>query len=77
MSVEVWASTQPAMLIASHMSWSRAIGGARWSMNEMPSKPAASAASARSTIASWVIRICGRNRWKVGAIGVLSGPCAG
>ena len=37
-------------------------------MNAIPSKPAASAASARATMASWVIRICGRKRWKAGPV---------
>src|SRR5680860_468017 len=37
-------------------------------MNAMPSKPAASAACARSTMASCVMRICGRKRWKEGAM---------
>nr|BFE35931.1 hypothetical protein GCM10010200_081820 [Actinomadura rugatobispora] len=41
-------------------------------MNAMPSNPAASAASARSTIVSCDMRICGRKRWKVGrTLGLL------
>ena len=60
--VDVDAATQDAVIIASCIECCSAIGGARWSMNAIPVNPAASAARARSTIASIVSRICGRNR---------------
>jgi len=58
----VWAAIQALVTIASNMGWSSAMGGARWSIPEMPTNPAASAARARSTNWSKVIRIWGRNR---------------
>ena len=61
-SRSVCAATQVAVVIASCIGCASAIGGARWSMNAMPVKPAASAARARSTIASMGRRIWGRNR---------------
>jgi hypothetical protein len=59
----VWAASQEAVTMASHIGWSSAIGGARWSISAMPSNPAASAACALATIASIDRRIWGRKRW--------------
>ena len=70
-SRSVRAASHVAVVIASNIGWSSASGGARWSINAMPSKPAASAACARSTMASMVIRICGRKRW-TSTFGVLT-----
>ncbi len=58
----VWAASHAVVTIASYIGWSSAIGGARWSMPVMPTKPAASAARARATSCSKDSRICGRKR---------------
>ena len=50
MSRSVRAASHVAVVIASNIGWSSASGGARWSISAMPSKPAASAACARSTM---------------------------
>ena len=49
-----------AVVIASYISADGRPGGARWSISAMPSKPACSAALARSVMVSNDIRICGR-----------------
>src|SRR5205085_540681 len=58
----VRAASHVVVTIASYIGWSSAMGGARWSMPVIPTKPAASAACARATSLSNDIRICGRNR---------------
>src|SRR5262245_47410694 len=52
--------------MASYIVCCGASGGSRWSMPDMPVKPAASAARARPTRSSSDMRICGRKRWNSG-----------
>ncbi len=54
------AASQAFAVIGSNIGVLSAPGGARWSMPAIPEKPAASAARARSTIWSIVMRIWGR-----------------
>src|SRR5258708_1321750 len=57
LSRSVCAASQVLVTIASYIGWSSAMGGARWSMPVIPTKPAASAAWARATSWSNDIRI--------------------
>ncbi len=58
--VDVRAASVVATVKPSKVSTSGAAGAVKWSINQMESKPAASAASVRSRIRSNGIRSCGR-----------------
>ena len=67
-SRSVRPASQALVIMASNIGELSAAGGAMWSMEAMPPKPAASAARARSTNWSMVIRIWGRKTQKSSAL---------
>ena len=53
----VCAPSHAAVIMASHMVWCSAIGGARWSINATPPNPESTATLVRSVIVGKPIRI--------------------